>query len=337
MKILIIQTAFLGDVILTIPLIRHLKKEEPEREIHILVRPEAENVYLNDPDITRILVYDKKGSQKGLINLIRIIKSIRKNKYDIVISPHRSARSSLISYFSKAVKRAGFNKNALAFLYNVRINYDKDIHEVDRNLNLIKSLFSIDKKNTLNMHNSNEDKEKAISVIRDNLWENERILGMAPGSEWESKRWPAEKFKEIINICDKKNIKVILFGGDKDVDICREMSSYNNVLNVCGKVSINEASELMKFCKVLLTNDTGAMHIGAASGVKIVVIYGPTVPEFGFYPYGVEHKIIQIDLYCRPCHIHGGKKCPEKHFRCMKEITPENVFKEIEEYLNNLH
>lgn len=333
MKILIIQTAFLGDVILTIPLIRSLKKNLPESLIHILLRPEGKDVYVHDPDIERIIVYDKKASQKGIFNLVRIINSIRENKYDLIISPHRSARSSVISYFSKSTKRIGFDKNALSFLYNIKVNYDTNLHEVGRNLSLLKPLFPAGEKNVLNIYNSGDDKENAFSLISKHFSENDKIVGIAPGSEWNTKRWLPENFNEIINLCSKDDIKVILFGSEKDTGICNKINSGNNVLNVCGKVSINEASELMKFCKVLLCNDTGAMHIAAASGVKIVVIYGPTVPEFGFYPYGVEHKILQKDLYCRPCHIHGGKKCMEKHFRCMKEIKPEMVFKELEKFL----
>jgi len=338
MKILLIQTAFLGDVILTIPLVHSLKKDLKSKEVHVLIRPEAKSVFKNDPNVDKIILYDKRGTEKGLINLYKIIKKIRKNRYDVVISPHRSLRSALITFFSNAPKRIGFNINSLNFVYNKKVKYVKKFHEVDRNLSLIRPLYDGEINVDFNMYNSKQDEIKAKEIINKFCNINEAsIIGIAASSQWNTKRWPPNYYKELIDMLISNGFYVILFGSEKDTGICNEIANNydNKILNLCGSLTINESSEVMKYCKVIVSNDTGAMHIGSVSGVTTIAIYGPTLPEFGFYPYGVKNKIMQEKIYCRPCSIHGGQKCPEGHFRCMKNIHPKQVFEETIKLIND--
>ncbi|MFC1724093.1 lipopolysaccharide heptosyltransferase II [candidate division KSB1 bacterium] len=336
MKVLIVQTAFLGDVILTIPLIRALKKHIKPVHLHILLRPEAEDVYRNDKDIDNIIVYDKKNSEKGIQHLFKLIKKVRAEKYELVISPHRSVRSALISYLSGAKQRVGFDKNSMSILYNKKVKYINDKHEVERNLSLIEPIYDGEISITLNMQNSENDRKKADELISNTVRAaGQDIVCMAPGSEWSTKRWLTEYYRKLIKLCSLSDIKVVLLGGSKDKNICGNISiGFENVTDLSAKLSVNESSEVMKQCKLLVCNDTGAMHIGSASGIDIITVFGPTVPEFGFSPFGVKNKILQSDIYCRPCSIHGGENCPEGHFLCMRSITPDDVMQEIRRFLN---
>ena len=332
-KILIIQTAFLGDVVLTTPLIKAIRKKYPHSKIFFLLIPQTEGLLQNNPHLDGIIVYDKKNKEKGVSSFLALAKKIRASGFDLALIPHRSFRSALLAYLARIPQRIGFNKSSGAFLFTKRIKYIQNRSEAERNLSLLGgSLFSED--DCLPELFPSEDDFKYIEELF-RSWDvkrEDKIVGIAPGSVWNTKRWPPERFGEVAeSLIEKLGAKVIFIGGKEDEKLCLEIASNmkSKPLITAGKTSPLQSAALISRCHVILSNDTAPMHIAVAMRVPVVAIFGSTIPEFGFAPTGKNDLVIQKEIYCRPCGIHGRKKCPEKHFRCMKEITAEEVFEGV--------
>jgi len=334
-KILIIQTAFIGDVILTTPLIQGAKNAFKNTQIHVIVIPSTKNLLEKNPFVDKIIVYDKRKSDKRLKGFIRLIRKLKKEKYNIVFSPHRSVRSALIARLTGAKKRIGFNKSTGAFLYSDKINYISTIHEIDRNLSLVEFLGVkiVDRHPKVYIDGNDEDFAEQF-LNAENINNKKRLVAVAPGSVWYTKKWPEEYYKELVKKLSSKDFTVLLIGGESDRSFCHSILSGINgpVHNLAGRLTLRESTALLKKCSVLVSNDSGAMHLGVAAGTKVIAIFGPTVPAFGFYPYGEKHTIIEHSLDCRPCGIHGGQKCPIGTHECMKAIKPLTIFHSVLKY-----
>ena len=335
-KILLIQTAFLGDLILTTPLIKAVKKAFPQSFLCVLLIPETSEVLKNNPYVDKIIVYDKR-KDKSLKTFFSIMKNIKGKNFDLALIPHRSFRSALISYLAKIPQRIGFDSSAGSFLFNQKILYNPKIHEIERNLSLLKEFnFELENKSP-QLFPEEKDFNWAKNFLKEaGIKENEKIVGVAPGSVWATKRWLKERFAEVADKLISENFaKIIFFGSDDDRSLCEDISSQmkEKPIIAAGKTSILQSSALISFCSLFLSNDTAGMHLAVAQKKPVVAIFGSTVPEFGFFPYGDGHIIIEKKLYCRPCGIHGKKKCPEKHFDCMKKISVEEVFEAVKSKL----
>ncbi|RKY88990.1 lipopolysaccharide heptosyltransferase II [candidate division KSB1 bacterium] len=336
-KILIVQTAFIGDVILTIPLVKSIKKYFKESKIYFLLKPDSLNLLEGIPEISELITYDKKTKEKGIKPFIKIIKKIKSEKFDTAVIPHRSFRSALICKLAGIPERIGFDTSAGAFLLTEKVPYKKNVHEIDRNLSLLSAFGIIEKGSIPEISVSPEDKsfiDEKFNKLK--ITETENFVTIAPGSEWNTKRWLLEGYVSLIKLLwKKKSVPSFLIGGKKDLMICNRIQNLTGIpiVNFCGKLTLKQSGEVIRRSKVLISNDSGAVHLAVGSGKKVVVIYGPTSPEFGFYPYGEGHTILKENIYCSPCSIHGGKKCKEKHFKCMKNITPERVFNAVLKYL----
>ena len=335
MKVLIIQTAFMGDVILTLPLVDCLKGKSGIESVDYLTRPDGYNVLETNPNIDSIIVYDKHGKDKGILNVLRMVKILRKKKYDAVYIPHRSFRSGVMALLAGIKERTGFDKSAASFLYTKKIEYKNTIHEIERNLSLLSPEMGECTGKQPVIHFNDTDNEVVESFFQKHSI-TENAVGIAPGSAWETKRWLKERFAElIIRLKKQSEYMPILLGGVNDKVLCDEIHSLSNFagINAAGIFTPRQSALAMSKTKVVVTNDSGAAHLGVGGKARVITIYGPTVPGFGFYPYGEGHIIVEKNLPCRPCGIHGGEECPEKHFKCMKEITPEDVLNEIKKII----
>ncbi len=336
MKALIIQTAFIGDVTLTLPLVEFIKNIPEIESIDYLAVPDVYNILELNPNIRKVILYDKKKEDKGLINLFGLIKKLKKEKYDIAYVPHRSLRSAIIPYLAGIKTRIGFDTSAAPFFFTQKILYNKEIHEIERILSLLSDLFyngklSIEKKPKI--YYNDDDIDYVNRFFRLNkISDNERLVGISPGSRWATKRWIKEGFAGLIKyLKEKKDVTTIIFGSKTDLQLCKEVNhlSESTAVNTAGIFTPRQSVIAMGKTRVVVTNDSGAVHLAVSGNAKVIAIFGATAPKFGFYPYGDGHKIIEKDLECRPCKIHGGEKCRQKHFRCMKDITSEEVFEEV--------
>ena len=332
-KILIVQTAFLGDVILTLPLVQSIKKYSPDSFVSFLCIPSTFGLLENNPNIDEVIIYDKRNEDKGIKKYYELLKKIKEKKFDVIFSPHRSLRSTFISYFSKVPLTISYNKSSFQFLYKKIVEYDKNIHEIQRNLSLL-SPFGIFEKEIIKpvLYASDNDKNVVSNFLEGNKIDG-KFITVAPGSMWYTKTYPEEKFTKLFDILREFEIKIVLVGGEDDSGLCSKIifsSKNSNAFNSAGKLTPLQSAELIKRSSVLVTNDSAPMHLSNAVGTKVIAIFGATVPEFGFYPYGIHDIIFQTDgLKCRPCSIHGGNKCPIKTFVCMNKIDDVKLSKEI--------
>ncbi len=317
-RILIIQTAFIGDVVLATPLVIKLKGSFPRASIDFLVRKGNEELLKYDKKINEILIWDK-GSGKNL-ELLRVIKNVRKRKYDLIVNVQRFASTGLITWLSGARIKVGFDKNPLAFTLNrkVRHSLDKNLHEVERNLKLIEHWT--DGKFIRPSIEIGDEIENSVK-----RWKGEDYLVIAPTSVWFTKQFPASHWIEFLRCMDFQG-KIYLIGSDEDQKACEEIRQaceMPNVENLCGKLSLLQSAALIKDAKHTYANDSAPQHFASAFNAPVTTVFCSTVPEFGFGPLSDESRIVQIEkkLDCRPCGLHGRKKCPKGHFKCAKEIT----------------
>jgi heptosyltransferase-2 len=321
----------LGDVILTTPLIKAVRKKYPQSQIFFLAIPQTKELLQNNPYLDEIIVYDKKDKEKGIFGFLKLIKKIKGTAFDLAFVPHRSLRSALLTYFTRIPQRIGFNKSSGSFLLTKKIKYYQNHTETRRNLSLLfeKELFP--EKDFLPELFPSEEDFKYVESLFENwgIQKNDKMVGIAPGSIWETKRWLPERFGEVAEaLIEKLGLKVVFIGGKEDELLCMEISRdmKNKPFIAAGKLTPLQSAALISRCKVVLSNDTAPMHIAVAMRILVIAIFGSTVPEFGFAPTSEKDIVIQKEVYCRPCGIHGRRRCPEKHFKCMKEITTEEVF-----------
>lgn len=314
---LVIQTAFIGDVILATALVEKLKEKYPEASIDFLLRKGNEDLFRGHPFIRAVIIWVKKKDK--IKNLFAVIKAVRANRYDCIVNVHRFASSGLITAFSGSKLKIGFDKNPLSFLFDVKVKHKIGdfLHEVDRNQLLIKELTDeLSRKPKLYLTSS--DVEKVNSLLGD----VKKYICIAPTSVWFTKQFPKEKWIELIN---ELNDSIVLLGASSDYELCEFIkvnSKHQGVLNLAGKLSFLESAALMKGAVMNYVNDSAPMHLASAVNAPVTAIYCSTTPAFGFGPLSDRSSIMETkeSLSCRPCGLHGFKACPQGHFKCAYSI-----------------
>ena len=316
MKILIIQTAFIGDVILATPVVEKLSGRYPDAEIHFLLRKGNEGLLENHPKLKSVLIWNRKENKYK--NLLNLLKQVRSEKFDIVVNMQRFFSSGLLTAFSKSPVRIGFSKNPLSFLFTKTVEHviGGGKHEVERNLELINSLVGEGFEKP-KLYPSKLDFENV------NKYKNQKYICIAPTSVWFTKQFPKNKWIELIKILPD-NIIIYLLGATSDSAICEEIKNKfsNNIINLTGKLSFLESAALMTDAQMNFVNDSAPMHIASAMNAPTTAIFCSTIPDFGFGPLSEKSKVIEVSekLNCRPCGLHGKKACPESHFKCANDI-----------------
>lgn len=313
-RILVIQTAFLGDVILATPVLSELKRLFPNAEIDLLVKKGNESLLLNNPHLHELYILNKsQGKWKAIYRLIR---QFRKKEYDLVINLHRFGSSGLITAFSKGKKRYGFRKNPFSFLYTRRFAHKigDGTHEVERNLSILAE-FGAKRTVRPELFPSQKDLEFIEPYV------NETYYCIAPASVWFTKQLPSEKWIELIRSIEDA-AAIYLLGAPADTELCQEIineSGHSGAVNLAGKLSLLQSAALMKSAKGSFVNDSGPLHLASSVNANVTAFFCSTVPEFGFGPLSDNAEIKQVlGLDCRPCGIHGHKACPKGHFNCAK-------------------
>jgi heptosyltransferase-2 len=320
-KILVIQTAFIGDAILATGIIEKLHQYYTETEIHFLVRKGNESLFENHPFLRQVLVWDKS---KKYSDLWRLLQAIRKEKFDVAINLQRFGATGLLTGFSGATKTIGFEKNPFFFLFSE--SYPHEIqnskHEVERNHELIKNI-------TDNHFEKPKlyPSEKDINLI--SKYTENPFVCIAPASVWFTKQLPEEKWVELINKTNSA-YTIFILGSKADNDLAQRIidaATNKNVVNLCGKISLLQSAVLMKLATMNYVNDSAPLHLASSVNAPVTAFFCSTIPEFGFGPLSENSQIIQTEekLICRPCGLHGKKACPEGHFKCGKSINISSV------------
>jgi heptosyltransferase-2 len=327
-KILIIQTASIGDVILATPVLEKLHYHYPDAELDFLLKKGNERLFDGHPFLHTLLIWDK--SKDKYKNFKKLIKEIRENKYDSVINIQRFASSGLITILSGAKLKVGFNKNPFSPFFNIRIKHtihNGEIHETERNINLIKR-FTDDTLFPVKLYPLQRDYAKMSQ------FKTAKYITVSPASLWFTKQYPEEKWIEFIKDIDE-DIRVYFLGSENDSELCNSIinkSGHSNSMNLAGKLSFLESTALMRDAVMNFMNDSAPLHLASAVNAKITAIFCSTVPSFGFGPMSEDSIIVQTKekLKCKPCGLHGLKDCPEDHFKCAMTIDKNELLKRIE-------
>jgi lipopolysaccharide heptosyltransferase II len=332
-KILIIQTAFLGDVILTTPLIAAVREGIPDSQIDFLTIPNSRNVVESNPALRRVIIFDKKGRDCGWQGLHRLGRLLVENNYSLCLTPHRSWRSAYLTRCSKAPVRIGFDNSAWSSVFTHQIKYKNDAHEITRNLSLLEPLGLQPIPRLPAVYPTIEDQQVIDSLLGDLAGEKPRaFFAIAPGSIWPTKRWPAQYFKFVAEKLIANAFHVLFIGGNEDTILCGKIAlDLKHCTVLTGKLSIRQTFQLLQsHCQGLLTNDSAPLHLALAAAIPVFAVFGATVPEFGFAPFGGNGYIFENrEISCRPCGIHGGAKCPVRTYACMEQVNPHQIAEQI--------
>ncbi len=334
-KIVVLQTAYIGDVIVSTGLLRELKSIYPEAQIDIITTPLSAELFKYNPHINYIYKFDKNNWK--YINFFKLIRKLRSESYDLSISIQSSLTSALMLSLAGIDTRIGFDKQVLT-TDSIVLRENSDRHRSENIVNLLSHLDNDQKfDHRSELFFSNRETGRAGRII-DSLQENgEKLIGIAPGSVRETKKWPAEYYEELTTKLGQTESCVFFIGGPDEAELCDriiEASRHPKTINMAGKLSLLESSALIKKMDLMISNDSAPLHMANAVKTDVFAFFGPTVRKYGFFPYREGDKIFEVELNCRPCSLHGGAKCPEGHHNCMKMIKPDHVFQQIREKLN---
>lgn len=350
MSSLVIQTSFIGDVILTTPLIRELAQRGP---VDVITTKAGASILRSDPNIRNVFVFDKRGEHagvKGFIAFTRHVRSKAQEKYSAAYLAQGSLRSAALAIAAGADRRIGFDTSSGKLLYTNKVTYQPTWHHSERLL----SLFSGDTHRPDALHSrphlfpTAADVEKVTRLLEEAgvgpdhefTGEDKRpssppFIVLAPGSVWATKRWPY--YSELAELIPS-GMGIAIIGGPEDQDMAsqitetlrRERGSEMGILNAVGRLSLLGSAELIRRARAIVTNDSSPQHLASAVGTPTVTIFGPTVPEFGFGPLAPVSIVAQhSELDCRPCDRHGPQKCPLGHWKCMIDTAPSQVLQQL--------
>jgi len=326
-KFLVIQTAFIGDVVLATALIEKLHTFYPDAHIDFLVRKGNETLLTGHPFLHEVLIWDKRRHK--LRNLYNLIRLVRRTGYDTVINVQRFAATGLLTAFSGAGRTIGFDKNPLSFLFTKKVPHIVgNRHEIERNQVLIAS-FTDDHPAKPRLYPTTADEEKVQP------YKTKPYLTVSPASVWFTKQYPKEKWSAFLKQLPKE-FAVYLLGAHSDMELCEKIKATRPAaVNLSGTLSFLQSAALMKEADMNYVNDSAPMHFASAVNAPVTAVYCSTIPAFGFGPLSDDQFIVEIQqpLDCRPCGLHGFKTCPKGHFNCAWKIEDTQLLQTLPQFI----
>ena len=320
---LVIQTSFLGDAVLTTPLLAELAKRGP---VDIVTTPAAAHLFSYHPGVRAVIPYDKRRGDRGVFGFLRMARRLRRFGYDTAYLAQGSVRSGALAWAAGAEKRVGFATSAGRRFYNVKVEFNEDLHHAARLLSLAQPQHApTDIRPRLYPGIPERGAVDRFLALHDTA-EDEPLVALAPASVWGTKKWPyyVELARELA-----PTARMVVLGSRADAQLANEVCTAvadDRVLNAAGVFTLLGSAELIRRCHVLVTNDSAPQHLASAVDTPTVTIFGPTVPSFGFGPLARHSLTIgHEELACRPCDRHGPRKCPLGHWKCMREISARDV------------
>lgn len=327
MRVLVVQTAFLGDMILTLPLLDLLRSTGAASPLAVLAAPAGARLLETQGAADVLIEFDKRQADSGPVGTLRAARAAREFRADAVLIPHRSFRSAAIAALAGSPRRIGFDESGGRALLTESLPYRAHEHEIER----VASLAT-----ALGVELPPGRVPFRIRVPEDARERIERTLAantgcplalLAPGSRWTTKRWPAERYAALADRLAGAGFRVVLAGGEADAEVSAAVASLSDTetLDTTGRISVAEWLALVERSTIVISNDSAAAHAAAGTGVAAVAVFGPTVPAQGFAPYTDRARVIEVDLECRPCGKHGAEHCARGTLQCMMDVSVDEV------------
>ena len=328
-KVLVIQTAFIGDVVLSTALLESLHQKDASYLIDVLVRKGNESLLSGHPFVNEVIVWDKKKNKYR--NWLKILFQIRHKKYDVVINVQRFAATGIWTAFSNSKTKIGFDKNPVSFLFTHVVHHEQEKpgeHEIDKNHKLLEVVWDCPSSKP-KLYPTQAD------LNRVSEYQSKPYICIAPASVWYTKQFPIHKWIQFVNeVSFEGNIYII--GGPGDIamgesilqGVTTNAGQQKQVISLVGQLSYLASAALQKNAVLNFVNDSAPMHFASAMNAPVVAIYCSTVPAFGFGPLSEQSFLVQSNqaLPCRPCGVHGKKACPLGHFNCAETIEMQQLF-----------
>jgi heptosyltransferase-2 len=322
-RVLVIQTAFLGDTVFTSALVRSLLRKWPQAEVDLCVAPRGRDVALAMPGVGHVHVFDKRGADRGWRGLRRVANRLSTRQYPLAVIPHRSLRSALLARLARIPERVGFSGATGSLLYTARVS------SVERAL--------IKAEAELARALGAGPAEMALQPLPDWIGNaraalgpsaHERLAAICIGSEWKTKIWPASRFASLARVLVSRGFRPVLLGGPHERDIAREVNGGS--IDTTGN-PVGEALAILSMSALAVGGDTGLVHAARAMGVPTVAVFGPTTPLV--HQFGPRERVVSLGLSCSPCSAHGSQRCPLGHHRCLRDLDAERVAAACQEVL----
>lgn len=334
MKILLVQTSWLGDTILSTPVIAGIKQIYPDAELWMLTTPLASALVKPDPLLAGVLTFDKRNQDSGIKGFVRMGTRLKHLNFDAAYSLHKSYRTAMLLWLSGIPLRIGFADAKLPFLYHNRSRRKPADHDVLRNLSLISGEISPDAPDGALRLFAPQNKD-ASPQVQEVLARLNKYVVLVPGSAWQTKMWPWQGYRQVAKNLLAKGYPVVLLGAPSERAVSEKVARGIDVFNLAGKTNISDAMLLVSNSSLVVCNDSMALHMASAFKVPNVAIFCSTSASFGFGPWQNNAIVLERDdLECQPCGPHGWKRCPTETEACMRELTPQTVVAAAEKLLD---
>jgi heptosyltransferase-2 len=327
---LVVQTSFLGDMVLTTPLLAHLARSRP---VDVVSTKAGMVLLANNPAVREILVYDKRAADSGVRGFARLVSALRQRRYDSAYHAQGSLRSGALTFAAGVRDRVGFSSSSGRAFYTTRIAPIDNTHHAAR-------LLSLGTRDPMRPVSNGEIRphlypgiiERAqVDAVLGPAAAGARLIALAPGSVWATKRWPY--FPDLArDLIAQTDAQIVVVGGEADRALALEIvgATKGQAIDATGRLSLLASADLIGRSAVLVTNDSSPLHLASAMDTPTIAVFGPTVPEFGFGPLAERAVVMgHAELACRPCDRHGPQRCPLGHWRCMREMTPDLVMSAV--------
>lgn len=328
-RVLIIRLSSMGDVVLTAPVCAAVKAAWPQAKLCLLTKPQYAPLMKGHPRVDEVLTYE---------NFFQALGAVRQRSFTHLLDLQGGPKSLLLSLFSGVSRKLRYPKATWERRVWVRLRKkspELENHTVDRYLRRLPQWgIPVPSRPEMALGAPAQGLPAALREVEGLL------VGMHGGSRWPTKQWPAEKFAQLAGrLHGELGARIVLVGGPEDAEASEKIARLSEApcVNLAGKTSLGETAAAISSLKLFITNDSGPMHLAAACGVPVLAVFGSTTRELGFFPRGEGHRVAEVELDCRPCHVHGRKKCPLGHFLCMNLITVQQVFETAKQMLKNEH
>jgi heptosyltransferase-2 len=339
-RLLVAQTGFLGDVVLTTPLLSALRRTLAPDSMTVLTTPQAKPLLEHHPDVDRVVVDAKRQGQRSPSGLVCMAQELRRSHFQVAFAPHKSLRTALLLALAGIPYRLGFRQSPGWFLYHRTAVRDTQSHEVERILSLLRAC-EVDPQQHIAtpqvMYDDAAQQHAQTLLDAAGIGHKEPVIIVCPGSVWFTKRWTIEGYAALVRRLEQTYGRTLICGGPDDLSVAQAVQTQAGGQSVClaGQADLQTFMALIDRARIVISNDSAPMHLAVARNVPVVAIFCATTPSLGYGPYSSRAVIVeQKDLACRPCGRHGGPRCPRGTEDCMRLITVNDVLHGVDQLLS---